>query len=229
MNASAIAIQIQRLQNEVRILRQTPIEFLNLYPDNDQLDQLTSSQLMGRFRTKILELRNECLTANQNYETILGLQLSGLNEELNQQNWNRIINQFKDESRSILELLNTTIIGKALAEIDRRENDAIFSDDDVFMTQWNQIRRKSREIVLKTLTTKTTLSEITGTSLINENSEEILEELDAHLQFTNNQYNKIIQNMIPLQGLRIVGDNEEKLQQIISYIQELELHVQRSD
>ena len=225
MNASAIAIQIQRLQNEVRILRQTPIEFLNLYPDNDQLDQLTSSQLMGRFRTKILELRNECLTANQNYETILGLQLSGLNEELNQQNWNRIINQFKDESRSILELLNTTIIGKALAEIDRRENDAIFSDDDVFMTQWNQIRRKSREIVLKTLTTKTTLSEITGTSLINENSEEILEELDAHLQFTNNQYNKIIQNMIPLQGLRIVGDNEEKLQQIISYIQELELHV----
>ena len=83
MNASAIAIQIQRLQNEVRILRQTPIEFLNLYPDNDQLDQLTSSQLMGRFRTKILELRNECLTANQNYETILGLQLSGLNEELN--------------------------------------------------------------------------------------------------------------------------------------------------
>ena len=97
------------------------------------------------------------------------------------------------------------------------------------MTQWNQIRRKSREIVLKTLTTKTTLSEITGTNLIDKNSEEILDELNAHLQFTNNHYNRIIQNMIPLQGLQIIKNNEEKLQQIIFYIQQLELHAQQSD
>ena len=48
MNASPLAIQIQQLRNEIRLLRQTPIEFLNLYPNNDQLDQLTSSQLMGK-------------------------------------------------------------------------------------------------------------------------------------------------------------------------------------
>src|SRR5579862_6359145 len=227
MNTSPLAIQIQQLRNEIRLLCQTPIEFLNLYPNNDQLDQLTSSQLMGKLRTKILELRNECLTANQNYETVLGLQLSGFNEELNQRNWNRITNQFRHESKSILELLNTPVLGKALAEIDRTESDAIFNDEDVFMTQWNRIRRKSREIVLKTLSTKTILMEITRINLNDKTSEEILEKLDAHLQFTNNHYNRNIQNMIPLQGLRIVKDNEEKLQQIISYVQILELHIQQ--
>ena len=35
--------------------------------------------------------------------------------------------------------------------------------------------------------------------------------------------------MIPLQGLRIIKDNEEKLQQIISYIQALESHIQQPD
>ena len=92
------------------------------------------------------------------------------------------------------------------------------------MTQWNRIRRKSREIVLKILSTKTILAEITRTDLDNKNSEDILEEIDAHLQFTDNHYNRIIQNIIPLQGLRIIKDNEEKLQQIISYIQALKSH-----
>ena len=74
---------MDKLRQEIALLRRTPEEFLSFYNEITDLTTLTSSQLMGKLRTKILELRNECLTANQNYETVLGLQLSGLNEELN--------------------------------------------------------------------------------------------------------------------------------------------------
>ena len=47
----------------------------------------------------------------------------------------------------------------------------------------------------------------------NLSSNELLEEIIGHLKFTNEQYDKVIKNMIPLTGLRIIENNEEKLLQ----------------
>src|SRR5579862_1075578 len=140
---------MEKLRQEIALLRRTPEEFLSFYNEITDLTDLTSSQLMGMLRTKITNLREECYNANSRYELVLGLDYSGKNEELNQQNWNRIVEQFKRESDDILKLLETKIIGKALAEIDRKERYAVFNDDNVFMTKWNQIRNKSREIIIK--------------------------------------------------------------------------------
>ena len=135
--------------------------------------------------------------------------------------------QFKRESDDILKLLETKVIEKALSETDQKEKYAIFNDENVFMTKWNQIRNKSREIIVKVLTTKPTLARIIGKSTHDMSSSELLEEIDAHLRYTDNVYNRIIMNMIPLQNLQMIKENEEKVLQIVYYVQQLERHAQK--
>lgn len=225
--------QIGRLRAEIALLRRTPMEFLRFYQNNgiitDNIEQMTSSQLMGLLRTMITNIREECYNANMRYETVLGLEHSGKNEERNLQNWNRIVTEFKDNSQRILEMLGTTVADDFLLELSDPNLLILDHNDVVFQSRWNQIRVRVREIVLKILTTKRILSEIVGKPMNNMSSNELLEEIIGHLKFTNDQYNKITDNMIPLTGLRIIENNEEKLLQIVLYIQQLEPRVQKTE
>ena len=112
---------MDKLRQEIALLRRTPEEFLSFYNEITDLTTLTSSQLMGILRTKITNLREECYNANSRYELVLGLDYSGKNEELNQQNWNRIVEQFKRESDDILKLLETKIIGSIICNRSKRK------------------------------------------------------------------------------------------------------------
>ena len=229
-----MAGQLPQLRREIALLRQTPITFLQFYYNknliNENPDNMTSARLMEVLRTKITNLKQECYTANEQYELVLGLPFSQRNEELNQINWTKIITQFKRESQSILELLGTTVMGFALAQRDRVEHGALFNDEEiVFMTRWNQIRERSREIIIKILNTKEILAHIVGKPTNDLSSNELLEEIIGHLKFTNDRYDHIIRNMIPLIHLRMIHDNEEKLLQIILYIQQLEPRAEKTD
>lgn len=91
--------QIVQLKAEIEILKRTPIEFLGFYRYNQDLTQLTSSQLMGMLRGIIINLRQECYEANEGYEMVLGLEPSGKNEERNRINWTAIRREFREESK----------------------------------------------------------------------------------------------------------------------------------
>jgi hypothetical protein len=170
---------ITRLQQKIQILREPLERWLAFYDiDATRFDERS---LINNIITRITNYREYKYEQNMDFEMLLGIPVSGTNEESNKINFTQIMSIYARSVKHTMEILEYPY------------------ENHGFEENWDIIYKQIELIISKIIDVKQITESITNISTGDKGIFDMIEELKSYLQDTRSSYDRIINNFINLE------------------------------